>query len=141
MLSPTHKSALLNTFVHIERRLSEMEPLLALGKRPSPLSQHLNDLSPSEAKAVVDCFARIRSIMLTCLEKHRIPIDVHRVGLRWRLQTSMQSLSIAVAEVGPERMRGCGDLDEAGRQEVASIQQELEPLAGLLRKVSAICGG
>jgi len=141
MLSPTHKSALLSTFLHIESRLSEMEPLLAQGKRQSPLSQHVNDLSPSEAKAVVDCFARIRSIMLACLEKHGIPLEVRRVGLRWALQTSMMSLSVAVAEVGPERLRGCGDLDEAGRQEVLSIQQELEPLVGLLRKVSAICSG
>jgi len=141
MLSPTQKHALLSTFLHIESRLSEMEPLLTQGKRSSPLGQHVNDLSPGEAKAVADCFARIRSIMLACLEKHRIPLEFRRVGLRWALQTSMMSLSVAVADVGPERLRGSGDLDEAGRREVASIQQELEPLAGLLRKISTICGG
>lgn len=141
MLSPTHKSALLSTFLHIESRLSEMEPLLAQGKRSSPLSQHVSDLSPGEAKAVAECFARIRNVMLTCLEKHGIPLEVRRVSLRWALQTNMMSLSAAVDEVGPERLRGCGNLDEAGRQEVLSIQQELEPLVGLLRKVSAICSG
>jgi len=89
MLSPLHKNALLSTFLHIESRLNEMEPLLAQGKRPSPLDQHVPDLSPTEAKVVDDYFARIRSTMVTCLEKHGIPIEVRRVGLRWSLQTSL----------------------------------------------------
>lgn len=134
MLTPLHKNALLSTFLHIESRLDEMEPLLAQSKRPSPLDQHVHDLSPTEAKVVEDYFARIRSTMVTCLEKHGIPVEVHRVGLRWALQTSMSFLSIAVAEVSPDRLRGYGEMDEAGRQEVLSIQQELDRL---LDRVSA----
>jgi GTP-binding protein EngB required for normal cell division len=128
VLSPLHKNALLSTFVYIEGRLNELEPLLAQSKRPSPLDQYAHDLSPTEAKVVEDYFARIRSTMVTCLEKHGIPVEVHRVGLRWALQTSLVSLSIAVEEVGPSRLRGYGGLDDAGRQEVVSIQQELDRL-------------
>jgi len=128
MLKPLHKNALLSTFLHIESRLNEMEPLLAQGKRPSPLDQHVHDLSPTEAKVVEDYFARIRSTMVTCLEKHGIPIQVHRVGLRWSLQTGVNFLGVAVAEVSPDRLRGYGELDDAGRQEVLSIQQELDRL-------------
>ena len=128
MLTPLHKNALLSTFLHIESRLNELEPLLAQGKRPSPLDQHVHDLSPTEAKVVEDYFARIRSTMLTCLEKHGIPIEVHRVSLRWSLQTSMIYLSVAVADTGPNRLRGYGALDDADRREVLSIQQELDRL-------------
>ena len=134
MLNPLHKNALLSTFLHIESRLNEMEPMLAQSKRPSPLDQRVHDLSPTEAKVVEDYFARIRSTMVTCLEKHGIPIEVHRVGLRWSLQTSLITLSIAVAEVSPDRLRGYGELDDAGRKEVLSIQQELDRL---LDRVSA----
>ena len=134
MLTSLHKQFLLSTFLHIESRLSEMEPLLAQGKRPSLLNQHVHDLSPTEAKVVEDYFARIRSTMVTCLEKHGIPVEVRRVSLRWSLQTSMISLSIAVEEMGPGRLRGYGGLDDAGRQEVLSIQQELDRL---LDRVSA----
>jgi GTP-binding protein EngB required for normal cell division len=66
--------------------------------------------------------------MLTCLEKHGIPVEVHRVSLRWSLQTNVNFLSVTVAEVGPEQLRGYGALDDAGRQEVLSIQQELDRL-------------
>lgn len=134
MLSPLHKNALLATFLHIQGRLNEMEPMLAQSKRPSPLDQHVHDLSPTEAKVVEDYFTRIRSTMVTCLEKHGIPIETRRVSLRWALQTSISFLSIAVAEVSPGRLRGYGELDEAGRQEVVSIQQEIDRL---LDRVSA----
>ncbi|MCR4414384.1 MAG: dynamin family protein [Thermoguttaceae bacterium] len=128
MLNPLHKNALLSTFLHIESRLNEMEPLLAQGKRPSPLDPYVHDLSPTEAKVVEDYFARIRSTMVTCLEKHGIPLEVHRVSLRWSLQTGVNFLSVAVAEVSPDRLRGYGELDEAGRQAVESIQQEIDRL-------------
>lgn len=141
MPTSLHKNAVLITFVHIDNCLSEMESLLAPGKRPSPLSKHVNDLSASEAKAIMDCFARIRSTMVNCLEKHRIPISVHRVGLRRALQTMMSSLSITLAEMGPKGMRGYGELDGDGLLEMRSIQQDLDRLGALVGKVTAICGG
>ncbi len=126
MLSPLHKHALLSTFLHIESRLREMEALLAQGSQPSPLDQHVYDLSPTETKVVQDYFARIRTTMVWCLEKHGIPIEVHRVGLRWSLQAGLNFLRVAVAEVSPDRLRGYGHLEEAGRQEISSIQQEID---------------
>ena len=47
---------------------------------------------------------------------------------RWSLQTSMIYLSVAVADTGPNRLRGYGGLDDADRQEVLRIQQELDRL-------------
>jgi len=141
MPTSLHKNAVLTTFVHIEDCLSEMEALLGPVKRSSPLSKHVNDLSPSEAKAILDCFARIRSTMLACLEKHRIPINIHRIGVRRALQTTLYSLSIALAEIGPKGMRGYGEVDDASRQDMRSIQQDLDRLGALLGNVTAICGG
>jgi len=128
MLNPLHKNALLVTFLHIESRLGEMEHLLAQGGRRSPLNQYVHDLSPTEAKVVENYFARIRSTMVTCLEEHGIPLEVRPVSVRGCLQTSLLSLSISVAEVSPNRLRGYGELDEAGREEVLGIQQEMDRL-------------
>ena len=113
MLTPLHKHVLLSGYLHIESRLNEMEPLLSQGKRPSPLNQYAHYLSPTEAKVVEDYFDRIRSTMVSCLEKHEIPVEVHRVSLPWSLQTSVSFLSIAVDEMGPDRLSSYGKLDEA----------------------------
>lgn len=128
MLGPLHKNALLSAFLHINSRLNEMDLLLAQGKRRSPLDRQVDDLAPTEAQVVRDYFARIRSTMATCLERHEIPIEVHRVSLRWALQTGLKFLSVAVAEVSPDRLRGYGPLDDAGRQEVLGIQREIDRL-------------
>ena len=119
MLTPLHKHVLLTGFLDIESRLQQMESLLAQGTRPSPLSGCVGDLSPTEAKVVEDYFVRIRSTMLTCLKKHSIPIEVRPTSLRWSLQCNMTMLDVAVAELGPERLRGYGEMGDAGRQEVA----------------------
>ena len=141
MLTSLHKNTLVTTFVHIESRLREVELLLGQNERPSPLSEHDNDLSPTELKTITDYFARIRSTMLNCLEKHRVPIEVHRVSLRRVLRTRMYSLGIALAELGPERLRGYGELGDAGNRDMQSIQHDLDWLEVLLDKVAAICGG
>lgn len=86
MLTPLHKHALLSSFLYIEGRLTEMEPLLAQGKRSSPFNQHVHDLSPTEAKVVEDYFARIRSTMS--------PV--------WR-STEFQSRCVGSASAGPCR--------------------------------------
>ena len=129
MLTPLHKHVLLTGFLDIESRLQQMESLLAQGTRPSPLSGCVGDLSPTEAKVVEDYFVRIRSTMLTCLKKHSIPVEVRPTSLRWSLQCNMTMLDVAVAELGPERLRGYGEMDDDARQEVVSIQQEITRLA------------
>lgn len=129
MLRQIHKHVLLTGFLDIESRLKQMETLLVQGARPSPLSGCVGDLSPTEAKVVEDYFVRIRSTMLTCLKKHSIPVEVRPTSLRWSLQCNMTLLDIAVAELGPERLRGYGSLDDDARQEVVSIQQEITRLA------------
>ncbi len=128
MLSPLHKSVLLTGFLDVESRLKQMEALLVQGTRRYPLNEYVGDLSPTETKVVADYFARIRSTMQTCLEKHRIPIEVRPTSLRWALQCGMTMLDVALSDLGPKRLQGYGSIDEAGRQEVQSIQQELTRL-------------
>ena len=137
MLGPLHKHAVVSAFLNIEGRLAELEPLLAPDRRPSPFDQCVNDLSPAEARTVKECFGRIRGTLLRCLERHDIPIDVQRIGLRRSLQTSIALLSVAVAELGPNRLRGFGMLDDAGSQELENIQRELRQI---LDSLSAYLG-
>jgi hypothetical protein len=128
MLTPLHKHVLLSGFLDIQNRLEEMECLLAQGGGSFPLRGYVNDLSPTEVKAMQDHFARIRGALLTCLEKHGVPPDVRRTSLRWALQARMTGLDIAVAEMGPERLRGYGSLDDAACREIVDMQQNIYQL-------------
>lgn len=128
MLTALHRRALLSNLLHIHNQLREMEGLLLRVGDPSPLDQHVPDLSPSEVKVVEDHFQRIRSAIQGYLEKYEIPIETRRVSLRWVLQTGVSFLSIAVAEMSPERLRGYGPLDHEGQAAVQAIQEGLDRL-------------
>src|SRR5207245_2514755 len=94
----------------------------------SPFAQYVTDLSPTESKVVQDYFARIRTTMLACLQETGIPLEVRRTSVRWALQVDLSFLHIAVAEMAPERLRGYGPLDAAGREAVIKMQQDLNRL-------------
>ena len=112
----------------LHRRMAEVEALLAQGQAPSPFSQYVNDLSPTEGRVVRDYFGRLRAQMLARLHEAGIPLDVRRTGLRWACLVNLIGLHIAVAEMGPERLRGYGPLPDAGRAQAVKVQQELTRL-------------
>jgi GTP-binding protein EngB required for normal cell division len=127
-LNEPQKRAVLCGFLDIHRRMAELETLLVPEARPSPFSQHVNDLSPTEAKVVGDYFARIRTAMLAHLRECDIPLDVRPTSRRWALQCGISFVGITIDEMRPEKLRGYGDLDEAERARVLKIHDDLERL-------------
>ncbi len=133
MLTALHRRALLSNLLHVHSQLRAMEGLLLQGGCPSPLDQYVPDLSPTEVNVIKDDFQRIRSAIEKYLEEYEIPIDTRRVSLRWALQTGVSFLSVAVAEMSAERLRGYGPLDQEGQAAVLAIQQELDRLLDRVR--------
>jgi GTP-binding protein EngB required for normal cell division len=114
-----------NGVVELHRRMVELEAMLTEGANPSPFSQYVSDLSPTEIQIVRDYFARLRARMLACLQETGIPLDVRRTSVRWGLQVGMTFLHIAVAEFGPGQLRGYGPLDAPAAAAVENVQREL----------------
>jgi GTP-binding protein EngB required for normal cell division len=127
-LNESQQRSLLFAILDIHRRMAEMESNLSQGAVSSPFSQYVNDLSPTEGKVIRDYFARIRTTMLACVHEGGIPLEVRRTSVRWALQCGMTFLNIAVADMGPERLRGYGPLAEAARPELLKVQQDLNRL-------------
>src|SRR5947207_1799156 len=64
VLNDSQRRSILVGCLDIHRRMADMEALLTQGTDPSPFSQCVNDLSPTESGVVRDYFARIRSVLL-----------------------------------------------------------------------------
>jgi GTP-binding protein EngB required for normal cell division len=120
--------AVLCGFLDIHRRMVELEALLIRGTNPTPFSEHVNDLSPTEAKVVEDYFARIRTAMLEHLRELEIPLDVRTKSLRWAIDVGISFIGINVGELGPKKLRGYGNLGEKASSKAAKFQQDLERL-------------
>jgi len=124
----THRRHILHRFLAIDRRLAELESLASRGARPSPFSEYVNDLSPTEVQVLIDYFARIRSVMLADLEELSIPLDVRRTSVRWVLQTSLMHVQVAIDDMDPAQLSGYGPLSDAGRAAAIRIQDDLTRL-------------
>jgi len=131
-LSPNHARILVSGFLDLHHQIEEMEALLAQSAGSSALSERVNDISPTEVKVIQDYFARVRSTLLACLQENGVPLDVRRTSLRWTLQTRATFLHVAIAELGPEQLRGYGELSPAARDALVKIQQELDRLVDRL---------
>ncbi len=138
LLNESQKRSILFSFLDIHRRMAEFEAMLAQGERPSPFSQYVNDLSPTERKVVQDYFARLRAAMLDCLRESDIPLEVRQTSARWALQCGMVFLDIAISEFSPERLRGYGSVDPSAAAQVVKVQQTVrrlvERIAAYLRQ-------
>ena len=85
-LNDHHQRHILHGFLSIHKRMAELEALIVQSGTPSPFSQSVRDLSPTECRVVQDHFVRIRSAMVAHLDDLGIPLEVRQderaVGLR-----------------------------------------------------------
>jgi GTP-binding protein EngB required for normal cell division len=120
--------AILSGFLDIHRRMAELEALLIPGAKPTPFAGYVNDLSPTEAKVIQDYFDRIRTAMLSDLRESEIPLDVRTTSVRRAIDVGISFIGINVAELGPKRLRGYGDLGAEAFAQATKFQQDLERL-------------
>lgn len=132
-LNDSQKRAILFGFLDLHRRLADLESLLAQSVQPAPLFPCVDDLGPQEMAWLRSRFAQVRAAMLSFLEEAGIPLDMPRAGLRWSVQCGMDFLSIGIAELGPERLRGYGPLSEEGQNYIEEVQGKLNRLVDEIR--------
>lgn len=133
-LNDSQRRAVLFCLLDVHRRLAEMESLLVQSQSASPLSQYVNDLSPTEVRVVRDYFDRLRGRLLSCLNEVGITPEVRHGSLRWGLQVSLTALDVAVAELEPKRLRGYGSLSDAGDSAIVKVREDV---ARLIDRVGA----
>ena len=127
-----HQRAILNTFRHIDGQLAEIEAVLAALGADSPLSQYTLDLPPMQRKVIGDHLRRIRGEMGSILKRLEISPDGRRVSAAWSIQCRLIGISVAIAEMDPQHLRGYGDLDLQSSAEIARVCGELERMVNTL---------
>jgi GTP-binding protein EngB required for normal cell division len=127
-LSANHQRHILNGFLAIHNRMANLEALIVQSTRPSPFSQYVGDLSPTEMKVIQDHFARIRAAMLGHLKELGIPPEVDQTSVRWVLQTSLIHLQVSVDDMHPKRLAGYGPVDAAAGAAIIKVQEDLARL-------------
>jgi hypothetical protein len=124
-LNHAQKRAILLGLLDIDRRLAELEAMLAYNPTSSPFCHYVNDLSTGQLQLLPEFFARLRATMLAGLKKCGISLDIPKTSLRWIIHVQLLSLQVAVADLGPGKLKGYGSLNPTGKAQVVELQQEL----------------
>jgi len=112
-----HSRVLVNTFHHVDQRLTELEQKLEAASLRSPFHEYTTDLSPAQRKMIMSHIAVIQESMLQFLRDQGIPPRRNRTSIRRVAQTTLQFLHIAFEELRPKYLRGYGAVaDEAARE-------------------------
>jgi len=129
-MNELQKRSILFSLLDVHARLAELESIIDQAVIQSPLSRYENDLSLGETAAVHAHFGRIRAAMVEQLSQTGVPLEVPRVGARWALRCGLMALDNPLAELGPDRLLGYGDLDVPDRLLAGTIRYELGRLIG-----------
>ena len=124
-LNENHKRRLLATFGHVDALLSEVVDILNASGQDSPFARHVKDAIPVQQKVVSDYVARIRATMRAALEARKIDLPRPEVSAIWASRTALHYAEIAVEELGPEYMRGYGEISEEAARDLNGMVSQL----------------
>ena len=131
-LNDNHKRVLLSAMVHLDKLLGDIDAIAS--GTDSPFSAHLDDLTPSQRQVVRDYVRRIRSSLVGALARFGVPLPPRQKHASWSIRTTLNFLDIDLHDVGPEQLRGYGELGKDAADDVADVQGELRALTNRLAR-------
>lgn len=133
-LNESQTRHLLNNVQYADTLLSEIEGILTASASRSPFPKYHIDVAPAQSKVVQDYIARIRAQMLRVLEGEGIEPPGPKFGAIHAIRVTLAFVRIALIEIGPKYMRGCGEVPDSA---VAHLNGLVTELQGLVDKLDA----
>lgn len=116
----------LSLFRHVDRILEEAARLAE--REPSPFERVRRDLSPDEARLLRSYISRVRSRLLSALDRLGVARPEPEGSARWAIETAIRSARVSLSELRRDGLRGYGAVDREAAAELAVLATELEDL-------------
>ncbi len=113
---------------YIDRMLQRIETVLHSEQTGSPFSRYRMDISPAQGRVLEDYVRRLRLQLLATLAWQRIQIPSPEIPATRSIATDLHFIQIALSELRPYSMRGCGELSPAAAVELSGIVSELSTI-------------
>jgi len=123
---------LLTSLQHADKLLSEIEGILTAASSKSPFPEYQGDVTPTQGKVIQDYIARFRGQMLRVLEGQGIRSPAPHISALHSIRVHLTFINIALTEIGPEYMRGYGEIPECAIADLNGLVAELNTLVGKL---------
>ena len=127
-LNETQQRRLIITCQYIDKMLSEIEQVLHSAASLSPFPRYVVDITPAQARVIEDHIRRLRSQLLRALDWQHMKPELPEIPVSRSLITDLGFVEIAVEELRPRYMRGCGAVPEDAISGLNDVVDELHTL-------------
>jgi GTP-binding protein EngB required for normal cell division len=132
VLNENQQRRLRVTCQYIDKLLSEIEVVLSTASSKAAFPRIASDISPAQRRTIEDYITRLRAQLVRVLDGQGIPREGQKIPASRALRANLTAIDIAVEELSPSYMRGCGPLAEGVATELNGIVGELESLVSQL---------
>ena len=133
-LSETQQRRLIITCQYIDKMLSEIEQVLHSATSLSPFPRYVVDITPAQARVIEDHIRRLRSQLLRALDWQHMKPEPPEIPVTRSIKVDLTFIDIAIEELRPSYMRGCGAVPEDAVNELNGVVHELRSLAGSMER-------
>ena len=128
-LNETQQRRLIITCQYIDKMLREIEQVLHSAASLSPFPRYVVDITPAQARVIEDHIRRLRSQLLRALDWQHMKPESPEIPVTRSIKVDLTFIDIAIEELRPSYMRGCGPVPEDAVNELNGVVHELRSLA------------
>jgi GTP-binding protein EngB required for normal cell division len=133
-LNETQQRRLITTCQYIDKMLSEIEQVLHSATSPSPFPRYVIDITPAQGRVIEDHIRRLRSQLLRALDWQHMKPEPPEIPVTRSIKVDLTFIDIAIEELRPSYMRGCGAVPEDAVSELNGVVHELRSVAGSMER-------
>ncbi|MGP8176208.1 MAG: hypothetical protein ACLP7O_16920 [Terracidiphilus sp.] len=122
------------TCKYIDSLLCDMEHALYSATSQSPFPRYVVDITPAQARVIEDHIIHLRSELLRTLAWQHIKPEPPEIPVTRSLLTDLGFVDIAIEELKPRYMRGCGAVPEDAVEGLNGVINELRSMAGSMER-------
>jgi GTP-binding protein EngB required for normal cell division len=133
-LNETQQRRLIITCQYIDKLLGDIEQVLHSATSLSPFPRYVVDITPAQARVIEDHIRRLRSQLLRALDWQHMKPEPPEIPVTRSIMVNLTFIDIAIEELRPSYMRGCGAVPEDAMDELNGVVHELRSLAGSMER-------
>ena len=122
------------TCKYIDSLLCDMEHALHSATSQSPFPRYVIDITPAQARVIEDHIIHLRSQLLRTLAWQHMKPEPAEIPVTRSLLTDLGFVDIAIEELKPRYMRGCGAVPEDAVEGLNGVINELRFMAGSMER-------
>jgi hypothetical protein len=131
-LNEAQQRRLIITCKYIDSLLCDMEHALHSATSESPFPRYVADVTAEQAKEIQGHIRRLRSQLLQTLEWQHLKPEPPEIPVSRSITTDLAFIEIAIEELKPRYLRGCGAVPEDA---VEGLNGEIHELLSLVNSI------